>query len=686
MIQNSDVFTRRILTFPAVRPSESVSPSTLLTSLIDIARTIYGYKKCSFVTNKRNARQVIRLTGNLLAFLEEIQNERSNITSSFVLSFSELHFVFQKVLYLLEDAARDDARVWMLMKSDWVSDQYRVLVRAIGVALDVLPLNSIDVSLEIKELVGFVMRQALKAKLEVDDKRALDKVVSILSGFEGGIGPELKDLKWVLEYLGIKNWSECNGCIKLLESEIGLEGLTDEKRAVGVLSSLVGFMSYCRSVVFDVVDRSIGRENGPSVCSSKVIRCLNSDDFRCPISLEIMSDPVAIATGHTYDRSSILKWFGAGNPTCPKTGEKLLCTDLVPNLALKGLIKQYCQENGVPVAESDGRNRNITRAAIASSEAAEEAMKMLANFLAGKLVAGTGKELYKAAFEIRLLTKTSVFNRSCLVEAGAIPNLLNLLSSVDLVTQENAVAALLNLSKHSKGKRVLVDNGGLELILEVVQRGLKMEARQHAAGVLFYLASVEEYRVMIGEIPEAIPALTELLVDGTDSGKKNALVAIFGLLMHPQNHWRVLVAGVVPLLVNLLATSEREDLITDSLAVLASLAEKLDGTVAILRAGAVDIFVGVLDSSTSKAAKEHCVSLLLALCTNCGADVSPVLLGNPSLMTLLYSLLTKGTSRASKRAGSLIRILHQFNEKRSSGLSSGLRNPALPREQIIGVW
>ncbi|KAK2990844.1 hypothetical protein RJ640_016162 [Escallonia rubra] len=682
MIQNSDVFTRRILTFPAVRPSESISPSTLLTSLIEIARTIYGYKKCSFVTNKRNARQVIRLIGNLLVFLEEIQNERSNITSSFVVSFSELHFVFQQVLYLLEDAARDDARVWMLMKSDWVSDQYRVLIRAIGVALDVLQLNSMDVSLEMKELAGLVTRQALKAKVEVDDRRALDKVVSILSGFEGGIGPELKDLKWVFEYLGIKSWSECNGCIKFLEFEIGLEGLTNEKRDLEVLSSLVGFMSYCRSVVFDVVDCSTGRESGTSVCSSKVIRCLNSDDFRCPISLEIMSDPVAIVTGHTYDRSSILKWFGAGNPTCPKTGEKLLCTDLVPNLALKGLIKQYCQENGVPVAESGGGNRNITRAAIASSAAAEEAMKMLANFLVGRLVAGTRKEQYKAAFEIRLLTKTSVFNRSCLVEAGAIPNLLNLLSSVDVVTQENAIAALLNLSKHSKGKRVLVDNGGLELILEVVRRGLKMEARQHAAGTLFYLASVEEYRIMIGEIPEAIPALTELLVEGTDRGKKNALVAIFGLLMHPQNHWRVLAAGVVPLLVNLLATSEREDLITDSLAVLATLAEKLDGTVAILHAGAVDIIVGVLDSSTSKAAKEHCVSLLSALCTNCGADVVPVLLGNPSLMTLLYSLLTKGTSRASKRAGSLIRILHQFNEKRFSGL----RNPALPREQIIGVW
>ncbi|KAE9621730.1 putative aminoacyltransferase, E1 ubiquitin-activating enzyme [Lupinus albus] len=31
--------------------------------------------------------------------------------------------------------------------------------------------------------------------------------------------------------------------------------------------------------------------------------------FLCPISLEIMKDPVTISTGITYDRESIEKWL-----------------------------------------------------------------------------------------------------------------------------------------------------------------------------------------------------------------------------------------------------------------------------------------------------------------------------------------------------------------------------------------
>lgn len=51
--------------------------------------------------------------------------------------------------------------------------------------------------------------------------------------------------------------------------------------------------------------------------------------FLCPISLEIMRDPVTLATGITYDRSSIERWmFGGGGGdggkgTCPVTRRQL---------------------------------------------------------------------------------------------------------------------------------------------------------------------------------------------------------------------------------------------------------------------------------------------------------------------------------------------------------------------------
>lgn len=547
-------------------------------------------------------------------------------------------------------------------------------------------LEETDVSLEVKEVVEFVTNQAVKLRfdVEVDDRTMQVKVFKILDQFKDGMIPESSDLKRVLDYLGIKSWGECNREVKFLDAEIGLKGNTMEKGDIGFLSILMGFMIYFRGTLFEVLDNATTRQNdGGSKNGDQIIRFLNFDDFRCPITLEIMSDPVTIASGHTYDRSSILKWFRAGNSTCPKTGERLISIDLVPNLALKRLIKQHCSMNGIPFVETGKRNRDSIKLVATSSVANEEAMKFLASFLVGRLIAGSMEHKNKAAFEIRLLTKTSIFNRSCLMEAGAIPALLNLVTSIESSCQENAMASLLNLTKNSTSKRILVENGGLFLILDVLKKGLKMEARQHAAGTLFYPTSVEEYRKMIGENPQAIPSLLELLRNGADSGKKNALVSIFGLLMRPENHWRVIAAGLVPLLINLLKSFEREDLITDSLAVLSSLCERLDGAMAVLYAGALPIIIDVLNLCNSRTAREHCVSMLLALCINGGADAVPVLVKNSSLMGPLYSLLAEGTSKASKKAGTLIRMLHQYNEKTSSG---GLITPVFIEDQFINVW
>ncbi|PHT67458.1 hypothetical protein T459_26945 [Capsicum annuum] len=678
----SNEFIRRILNFPAIRPSETICFSSLVTSLIQLGQKICEYKSRTFFTNNKNCRNSIRLIEDILVVVKEIPNGVSRFANSSILSsLSEIHFIFQKYQFLLEDCSREDARIWMLAKSEDVSCQIQMLARAVAVALDVLPLEEMDVSVEVKEVVEFVRNQAVKLKFEVemDDRRMQMNVLKILDQLEDGIIPESSDLKRVLDYLGIKCWSACNKEVKFLDNEIFSEGNTD----MGLLSSLMGFMIYCRGTLFEVLDNvSSTQINGGSSNADQVIRFLNLDDFRCPITLEIMSDPVTIASGHTYDRSSILKWFRAGNSTCPKTGERLTSIDLVPNLALKFLIKQYCYVNGIPFVETGRRNRDTVKSVATGSVANEQAMKLLASFLVGRLVAGTMEQQNNAVFEIHLLTKTSIFNRSCLVEAGAISPLLNLVTSRDSSCQENAMATLLNLSKNSNSKSIIVGNGGLFAILDVLKGGLKMEARQHAAGTLFYLTSVEEYRKMIGENPEIIPSLLELLRNGTDWGKKNALVTIFGLLRRPENHWRVIAAGLVLLVVNLLKSFKREDLITDSLAVLSTLSERLDGAMAVLYAGALPIIVNVLSSCNSRAAKEYCVSLLLALCINGGADVVPVLVKNSSLMGPLYSLLAEGNSKASKKASTLIRILHEYNEKTYSGLVS----PVFIEDQFINVW
>ncbi|KAG7022164.1 E3 ubiquitin-protein ligase PUB22, partial [Cucurbita argyrosperma subsp. argyrosperma] len=74
-------------------------------------------------------------------------------------------------------------------------------------------------------------------------------------------------------------------------------------------------------------------------------------DFLCPISLQIMRDPVTISTGITYDRESIEKWLSSYKnrhvvvPSCPVTKLPLSELDLTPNHTLRRLIQGWCSLN-----------------------------------------------------------------------------------------------------------------------------------------------------------------------------------------------------------------------------------------------------------------------------------------------------------------------------------------------------
>lgn len=673
MIQKFDRADRRILSLPAVRPGESVEPAILVDSLIALSRAICGFQPGLFATQRRNAREAVRQVRVLLEFFEDVRERGPALAgsvSAVLLCFSELHTAFQKIRFLLEDCSCEGARVWILMRSRFVAAKFRVLVRAIGTALDVLPLDSVDAGREVKELVELVAKQAMRANFELDrrDECTMRQVQSMLDYFEKGIEPDRGVIGRVLDYLEIRSWSDCHKEIKFLEGEINLECSEGNETEAPLLSSLMAFMSYCRVVLFEVLDHR-STQQADVAQHLETLSCLNPEDFRCPISLELMTDPVTVSTGQTYDRSSIERWLKAGNITCPKTGERLTCTELVPNSALRKLIKQFCADNGISLANSGRISSDIARTIVPGSMVAAEAMKKLSRFLARRLVFGTTEQKSKAAYEIRLLAKSNIFNRTCLIEAGTVFPLLNLLSSPDAGTQENAIAALLKLSKHTSGKRVIIDGGGLSPILSVLRKGSSLEARQIAAATMFYLSSVKGYRKLIGETPDVIPALVDLLRNGKPCGKQNAVVTIFGLLLHPGNQCRVIAAGTIPLLANILASPEKDELIVDSLAVLASLAENADGTAAILGTPVLPLIIRFLRSSASKTGKEYSVSILLSICSNGGRDLIEVLARDSSVTASLYSLLTDGTSHASKKARSLLKILLNSTEGNRSRLS-----------------
>lgn len=64
----------------------------------------------------------------------------------------------------------------------------------------------------------------------------------------------------------------------------------------------------------------------------------------CPLTLEVMVDPVLCADGHTYERFAIEQWLIV-HKVSPKTNEVLDSTRLVPNHALRSMIQDWLKQH-----------------------------------------------------------------------------------------------------------------------------------------------------------------------------------------------------------------------------------------------------------------------------------------------------------------------------------------------------
>lgn len=79
-----------------------------------------------------------------------------------------------------------------------------------------------------------------------------------------------------------------------------------------------------------------------------------NQNFYCPITQEVMKDPVIGPDGVTYERTAIESWFAAGNATSPLTRQPMTGRQLVSNLALRGAIEEALAAGWSPVALAAG--------------------------------------------------------------------------------------------------------------------------------------------------------------------------------------------------------------------------------------------------------------------------------------------------------------------------------------------
>ncbi|KAK1277798.1 U-box domain-containing protein 4 [Acorus gramineus] len=270
--------------------------------------------------------------------------------------------------------------------------------------------------------------------------------------------------------------------------------------------------------------------------------------------------------------------------------------------------------------------------------------------------------LSEALAELRLLSKHDPDIRPLLISAGAVPLLLSSLSS-SVSDQENAVAALLNLSISSRAS-LMSSPGLLDGLSHVLRHGLSPPAVQSSAAALFSLLTVEDYRPVIGSRRDIVSALIDLIrpqnPKNTTRSVKDALKALFGIALHPPNRSSMVGSGAVPALFDLIMKDGRIGVVEDSTAVIAQVAGCEESVGAFREVFGVVILVDLVDPAeggSSARTRENAASALLNLARFGGEGVVKEIRRIDGSMGRITDLMENGSARAKAKAGQLIDVL-----------------------------
>jgi hypothetical protein len=669
----SSLRRRRSPTLEAFLAPVDLSDVALVQTLVTVVNELVScFSKRSFFFQRKNTRSLVRKVEVFQVLLEYLNDSGSCSGSGFpptaLLCLKELYLLLYRSKILLDYCAQS-SKLWLLLQNHSISGHFHDLNQEISTLLDVFPVKDVGLSKDVREQVELLLKQSRRAKLFIDmeDDALRIRFFSFLDEFENGRIPDSAELQsFYVDKLQVIDAASCRTEIEALEEQIvNHEG--DIEPTISVLKGFVAMTRYCRFLIFGFEEDELDLENGSQKKNPKkgLITQEIADtfltvpkDFCCPISLDLMRDPVIISTGQTYDRSSISRWMDEGHTTCPKTGQTLVHTRLVPNRALRNLIVQWCSAHGIPldpVEVMDAMGEAFASAC--PTKAALEANRATANLLIQQLANGSQSGKTIAAREIRLLAKTGRENRAFLAEAGAIPYLRNLLASPNSVAQENSVTALLNLSIYDKNKsRIMDETGCLGSIVAVLRFGHTTEARENAAATLFSLSAVHDYKKIIADETGAVEALAGLLQDGTSRGKKDAVTALFNLSTHTENCVRMIEAGAVSALVEALGN---EGVAEEAAGALALIVRQPFGAKAVVNQDeAVAGLIGMMRCGTPRG-KENAVAALLELCRSGGSAATERVVKAPALAGLLQTLLFTGTKRARRKAASLARVFQR---------------------------
>ncbi|KAJ6755594.1 WDSAM1 PROTEIN [Salix purpurea] len=341
--------------------------------------------------------------------------------------------------------------------------------------------------------------------------------------------------------------------------------------------------------------------------------------FLCPISLQLMRDPVTVSTGITYDREDIEKWlFSLKNKTCPVTKQELITKDLTPNHNLRRLIQAWCTLNAsFGIERIPTPKPLIDRAQIA------------------KLLSDAKKSPHlqlKSLRRLRSITLESERNRSCLEEAGVVDFLVSILKADNSTSAEiysdgdeseftRASDEALNILYHLKIsqrqlKNLVINDGDrfLESLLQILKHS-SYQSRAYATMLFKSVFEVADPMHLMSIRPEMFVEIVRVLDDQiSQQASKAALKLLVEICPWGRNRIKAVEGGAVSVLIELLLDASDKRACELILAVLELLCGCADGRAELLKHGAGLAIVSKKILRVSHVASDKAVRILCSIC------------------------------------------------------------------------
>ncbi|KAL0426592.1 UNVERIFIED_CONTAM: E3 ubiquitin-protein ligase PUB22 [Sesamum latifolium] len=334
--------------------------------------------------------------------------------------------------------------------------------------------------------------------------------------------------------------------------------------------------------------------------------------FLCPISLDIMKDPVTVSTGITYDRDSIEEWiFSQRNNTCPVTKQLLVDPELTPNITLRRLIQSWCTLHA-----SHGVERLPTPKAPVSKP---QLMKLLKD-------ANSPQKQMKCLETLKSMASQNQANKRCMEAAGAAEFLASLVvkktleacrgedSEFDLSDSrkacDEALSVLYSLQLSESGLKPLNNSEFVESLTLVMQSG-SYESRAYSVMLLKSMLEVAHPSLLINLRPEFFAELAQIMKDQISQKASKATLKVL-IIACPwgRNRIKAVESGSVSILIDLLLDSYEKRACEMMLTLLDLLCQCAEGRAELLKHGAGLAIVSKKILRVSQAASERAVRIL----------------------------------------------------------------------------